>query len=317
MKHARKLSLALAFGLVAATAGCAHSSWKADHVRALKAGSQIATTALGDVEYAVVGEGLPFLSMHGTPGGYDSTTTFRKYFPPASPMKTIAVSRPGYLRTPLSSGATFEQQADLFAALLDTLKIDRVVVVATSGGGYDGLQFALRHPERCIALVMISPSMSYEPMPKDGIKRNGLMLSLQDFAVWSLTGLLVHGVKGRDPNDPAQTAYLKHGLPMSLVPAAARFEGRRNDRLQRSDPKVDQWPLERITVPTLILHGDADENSDYQASVKAAGRIPNAKLVTVKGGDHFMSITQMKAVHGHIGDFVRAANTPKAEAPAR
>ena len=36
----------------------------------------------------------------------------------------IAPSRPGYGRTPLSSGKTHEEAADLMAALLDELKID-------------------------------------------------------------------------------------------------------------------------------------------------------------------------------------------------
>jgi len=42
-------------------------------------------------------------------------------------MRVIAVSRPGYLGTPLADGETPEAQADLYAALLDTLGIARAV----------------------------------------------------------------------------------------------------------------------------------------------------------------------------------------------
>lgn len=49
--------------------------------------------------------------------------------------KFIIPSRPGYLRTPLSVDRTPKEQAEALAALLDTLKIDKVAVVGGSGGG--------------------------------------------------------------------------------------------------------------------------------------------------------------------------------------
>lgn len=119
----------------------AFSRWKSAHVRELEAGSQIMTTALGDIELAVAGKGMPYLSIHGTPGGYDQVLAGRRANPDADStnVMSIAVSRPGCLRTPLSSGKSFEQQADLLAALLDELKVDRALIAASSGGGYVGL----------------------------------------------------------------------------------------------------------------------------------------------------------------------------------
>lgn len=314
MKHVRKISFVLALVLLAAAAGYGHWSWMANHVRMLEANSQIMMTALGEIEYAVIGEGVPYLALHGTPGGYDQPLAARKAYPQDN-VKTITVSRPGYLRTPLSSGATFEQQADLFAALLDNLGIDRVVVVASSGGGYDGLQFALRHPERCIALVMLAPAMTYEPLPEGAPRKNEFLLSLQDFGIWALGDFVLWtgwGMRDRDHDDPVQLAYLKE-LTNSNIPAAARFDGRWNDKIQRSDPKVDLWPIERITVPTLFIHGDADENSDYQASQKAAARIPGAKLVTIENADHFMIITHARENSERIRQFVREVMTQGAD----
>ena len=60
-----------------------------------------------------------------------------------------------------------EAQADLYAALLDLLKIDSVVVIGLSGGGASALQFALRHPERCRGLILISAiSRQVPPLPR-------------------------------------------------------------------------------------------------------------------------------------------------------
>jgi pimeloyl-ACP methyl ester carboxylesterase len=45
-------------------------------------------------------------------------------------------------------------QADAFVQLLDHLGIDKVVVVGISAGAWSSLQFAVRHPDRCRALVL-------------------------------------------------------------------------------------------------------------------------------------------------------------------
>ena len=285
------------------------TAWRAELRETLVANSKVMKTGLGDIEYAVVGEGMPFLSLHGTPGGYDVALASRRANPSSVGVKTVTLSRPGYLRTPLSSGKTFEQQADLVAALLDELHIDRTVVIASSGGGYAGLQFALRHPSRCIGLVMIAPAMGYEALPEGPPERNAFMLFVEDFSIWAVGDLSGKWfMKDFDENDPTQVSFVKD-LATIRVPASLRFEGRRNDLFQRTDRAVDRWPLETITVPTLFIHGNADENSAYELSVQAAARIPNAKLVTIEGGDHFMPITHADKVRGAIGEFVGRLST--------
>ena len=42
----------------------------------------------------------------------------------------------------------------------------------------------------------------------------------------------------------------------------------------------------KITAPTLIIHGTDDAVVPYQYAVQASQTIPNAKLVTVEGGEH-------------------------------
>jgi 2-hydroxy-6-oxonona-2,4-dienedioate hydrolase len=296
--------------LVVVTVGVmfvAFSSWKSQHLHELDAGSRIMTTARGAVEYSVVGTGVPHLSIHGSPGNYTAALASRRAAPELyDDEMTITLSRPGYLRTPLSSGQTFEQQADLFAALLDKLAIDRAVVVASSGGGYDGLQFALRHPNRCIALVMQSTSVNYEPNPPERT-RSPFLRGLQDFGIWSMTLSDVAPalmVKDWNAKDPEQVAFFK-ALARGMIPIALHLDGARNDVAQRVDPNIDDWPLERITVPTLLIHGDADENSDYKGSVYVASKIPRAELVTFAGGDHFIPVTHVREVREHIRRFVR------------
>lgn len=278
------------------------SSWKAEHVRTLETESHIVTTARGDIEYAVEGQGLPFLSIHGSPGGYENGFAGRRAYPELyANMMSITASRPGYLRTPLSSGRTFEEQADLYAALLDELHIERAVIVANSGGGYVGLQFALRHPQRCIALVLMAPSASYEANAEGPPPR--LLWTPIDFLMWAADARMgATMMKGFDPNDTRQVQMLRSVRPL---PISSRVPGALNDGAQRKDPNIDHWPLATITVPTLLLHGDADENSNYQGSVRIASQVPGAKLITFHGGDHYFPITQLVAVQAHVREFLQ------------
>ena len=80
--------------------------------------------------------------------------------------RLLSCSRPGYLGTPLRSGRTFEQQADLFAALLDALGVDRAAVVTLSAGGPAGYLLAARHPDRVSALVALSSVTGRYDMPE-------------------------------------------------------------------------------------------------------------------------------------------------------
>ena len=316
MKTVGLMSIALCTGLILTCTPAQaqqqdYAAWKAERIRTLGAGGKLAHTKLGDIEYADVGQGIPSLSLHGTPGGYEVAIASRAATPAAETAGTrmISVSRPGYLRTPVESGRTFEQQADLFAALLDELKIDRVVVTASSGGSYAGLQFALRHPDRTIALVMFAPALGHEPMP-DGIVYDAAAFQAEDKQMRMIADAPpTMAFPGYDPKTPEEKSFLKTVL-LSRTPVDMHFVGRRNDFLQRSDPKVDQWPLEKIKVPVLIVHGTKDENSDYNLSVKAAARIPNAKLITLEGSDHFFPITRAADTRRHVHNFL--ANIPGA-----
>jgi pimeloyl-ACP methyl ester carboxylesterase len=84
------------------------------------------------MEYAVVGTGAPVLVLHGSPGGIDAAELMAGFLP-RDGIAAIVLSRPGYLGTELGDRTTIDQQADLLAALLDHLGIERAGVFSWSG----------------------------------------------------------------------------------------------------------------------------------------------------------------------------------------
>jgi len=107
--------------------------------------------------YEAAGQGFPCLFVHGGLGGGNGSATFRQFQTPrlAPYAEIIAFDRraAGQSETPLAA-YTFDAFVDDIAALLDHLGRERAVLMATSAGGPQILQFALTRPERVAALVL-------------------------------------------------------------------------------------------------------------------------------------------------------------------
>jgi hypothetical protein len=83
--------------LLIVAAGLIYAQYRSDLStarRELQAGSQIAHTAWGPVEYVVAGSGPAVLVIHGAGGGYSQVAAISKWLA-ASGFTTIAMSRFG------------------------------------------------------------------------------------------------------------------------------------------------------------------------------------------------------------------------------
>ncbi|MFQ5595888.1 MAG: alpha/beta fold hydrolase [Anaerolineae bacterium] len=254
-------------------------------------GSRVVETACGPIEYAAGGVGPPVLVVHGAGGGYDQGLAIARLA--STGFRWIVPSRFGYLRTPMPDDASPEAQADAFAALLDALDIPRAAVVAVSAGGPSALQFALRHPDRCTALVMVS-AVSVAALPGTPWMRPAYELAFRwDFIFWlmvkfarpALLALLGVNPAVQARLSPAERDWLAEFLQTAL-PVSLRRDGLLHDLTLC--PDLPRYPLERITAPTLVIHA-ADDSvipiSDSEFMVQA---IPDAQLVALRDGDHLL-----------------------------
>jgi pimeloyl-ACP methyl ester carboxylesterase len=55
-----------------------------------------------------------------------------------------------------------------------------------------------------------------------------------------------------------------------------------------SNPDMDNYPFEQVSVPTLILHAKDDPLSSFEKVKTMAQRIPNARLVQFETGGHVL-----------------------------
>lgn len=267
--------------------------WKRRQLLRIGEASKLLETALGPVEYSTWGRGPTVLIIHGSPGGYDQSLTFAKLIG-SQCCSFIALSRPGYLQTPLRVGQTPEQQADLYAALLDALGIERAAVIGISGGGPSSLQFALRHPERCRGLVLISTvSGRYDEvelrraLPRVRRFFNLVYNKLITFDPILYLLLLVVRMQP-DPDHMLSAEFLQ-----SVMLYRLRKVGYANDMAQFA--AMSPYPLEQIAAPTFVVHGTGDTEVPFEHAKRLASEIPNVKLLTVSDGKHLTFYT-----HSHI-----------------
>jgi pimeloyl-ACP methyl ester carboxylesterase len=112
-----------------------------------------AQTRQGPVEYRIVGQGPVILVLGGGHTNCHSPLGHEQFFLDQG-YQLLIPSRPGYGKTPSSTGRTAEAFADALVSLLDLLQLDSVIVVGISAAGPTALQLAGRHPER-VSKVML------------------------------------------------------------------------------------------------------------------------------------------------------------------
>ncbi len=271
--------------------------------------SKTIETSFGTLEYAVMSEGEPVLTVHGASGGFDQSIDMtgalagREY-------RLIAPSRFGYLRSSLPDHLTVAMQADAYAELLDYLGIDKVFVVGISAGAWSSLQFAIRHPDRCRALVLLVPA-NYLPA---GISIHGGAVARaifnSDFVAWAafkLMPILPGGMTGimlgtdaavlrtADPSEKARVRQvLDHLLPMS-----PRFGGMQFDL--KTAATHEPYPVERIACPLLAISAQDDGFGTAGRARSIASNVPGGRAIIFPTGGH--------ALIGHYADTLRESTT--------
>jgi pimeloyl-ACP methyl ester carboxylesterase len=270
-------------------------------------------TRFGTVQYAERGAGLPILVCHGVFGcradGIDGWWTrmlgegFRIIFP----------SRFGYFGSTLPPQETPADQAEVYVLLLDHLGIDRAAVLAYSAGSASALELALRHPDRVLGLTLANCRLG-GPTP------NKLLEPIQSTVygwerLWWLYRRLLPGTYGRMVGVPKD--YQPTPDDLETIRAVSELQFPLKPRKQGaifdgfvSNMVADRFGFEELTVPTLIVSAADDHWARHEYAVRAAGRIPGARLVTVDRGGHLF-VRHDGQVRTAIGSFIDAVVQPE------
>ncbi len=272
----------------------------------LQGRSQSAPTPFGEIQYVTGGHGNPVLVVHGGGGGWDqgellAATVLGDGF------HWIAPSRFGYPGSTLPSQATWDEQAHVYAALLDTLAVREVAVVALSQGGPSALLLALLHPERVTSLTCISCGIAtQEGQQQTGASQRGdaLMAIFQrDFPYW-LVSRVFQGFL-------LELMGVNREVRTSLTPAQRKLAGEFILRMNPASPRAagaafdNQAPMPggriaEIVAPVLLVHAEDDTLQLFANAEFAAARIAGARLLRFPRGGHLVVAVELDAVRREI-----------------
>lgn len=272
-------------------------------------------TPRGPVEYAEYGEGPAVLALHGAMGGWDQALLLARTLG-AGGHRFIGLSRPGYLGTALDLARSPEEQADLYAATLDALGVRDAAVMAVSGGGPSAIHFALRHPARCRGLVLVSTCggkvetrlpLAFHvlrlaarwPWLAGAMERKAAAVAPDAAAARSIPD---PSLRERTLRDPGAGPLLRELLASTSDRMARRLPGTLNDV---AVTRARAYPLERIAVPVLVVHGTRDPHVPFARHGKVlAERIPGAELVALEGGEHAAIFTHRDEARARVVQFL-------------
>jgi pimeloyl-ACP methyl ester carboxylesterase len=245
-------------------------------------------TIKGSIEYCIRGQGIPILFVHG---GHVNCreTIFQKGLDP-NKFCSIAPSRPGYGKTPLTDlNKTPKGTAALFIALLDYLKLHKVVVIGISAGGLTALEIAANYPDRVERLVLMSALTKkwFSKTDKVYIGGKRFFAPGTEGFTWALYRLFFKFFPTRMTT--IMFKALSNYRPVKFTPEEFK-ELKQMTLNMRSgygfhndlDQTIEQEILSRIECPTLILHSENDGAVDYSHALNAKNNIKNSKLVVLK-----------------------------------
>lgn len=265
--------------------------------RRIAAGSMIVETADGPLEYAEAGSGTPVLLIHGAGGGFDQSLLIaRQLLPPG--YRVVAPSRFGYLRTLLPADAGADRQAAAHMALLDHLGIDRAVVIGVSAGTPSAVSLARTHPDRVLALGLVSPAIHSPGAPRiDSTAGNRIVLNAifagSDFAFWALrrfanaTTLRFMGIPPELYNAAPEADRARvDEIIDAVAPLSLRLPGILNDGAVVD--ALGPYPLADLTVPVLMLCARDDLLTDCGEAERAGRAVPGVDVAILPSGGHLL-----------------------------
>ena len=256
-----------------------------------------ATLSTGVVlRYAAQGDpaGLPVVLLHGLSDSHPSYAPLMDELPESIRAYAPTTRGHGDSGKP-EQGYRLEDIAADVAAFMDAVGLQEAVIVGHSAGSYAAQRFAVDHPERTVALVLMGAFRGFAGEP-----------AIEEFR--SVVAQL------EDPVDPAfarefQESTITRPLPPGFldqvvaesckVPAYV-WKAALDGLLDAPPPAEDGT----ITAPTLILWGDRDAYCPREEQLRLADAIPGAELIVYEGTGHALHWEEPARAAADIAAFV-------------
>jgi non-heme chloroperoxidase len=257
------------------------------------------------------GSGQPMVFSHGWPLSADDWDAQMLFFLQHG-YRVIAHDRRGHGRSSQTAdGHDMDHYADDLAALTAHLNLENAIHVGHSTGGGEAVRYLARHGESrvvkavligAVPPLMVKNARNPEGLPKevfDGLQAQVATNRAQFYRDLPAGPFYGYSRAGAKVNEGVIQNWWRQGMMGS---AKAHYDG--IVAFSQTDFTED---LKRITVPTLVMHGDDDQIVPYtDSAVLTAKLVRNATLKLYKGYPHGMCTTNPEQINADLLAFIRS-----------
>jgi len=272
-------------------------------------------TTKDDIEiyYKDWGSGQPIVFSHGWPLCADDWDAQMMYFVNRG-FRVVAHDRRGHGRsTQTSEGHDMDHYADDLAAVTAHLDLKNCVHVGHSTGGGEVVRYLARHGEsraaKAVLIAAVPPLMVKTAANPGGLPKevfDGFQTQVatnrsqfyRDVAAGPFYGYNRPGAKS---SEGIIQNWWRQGM---MGGAKAHYDG--IVAFSQTDFTED---LKKISVPTLVMHGDDDQIVPYADSGPLSAKLlRRGTLKTYKGFPHGMPTTEAATINADLLAFIQSGD---------
>lgn len=223
------------------------------------------------------------------------------------------------LARPRADAYSLDDMAQDCVGVLDHLSIDKVHLVGRSMGGMIAQTIAATQPNRVLSLISIFSTTGSSKVGQPAKSTIRLLVTAPEAktrtdAVRAHLRITRHIAGTAYPiDDAAEAAIAARGWDRSAGDLAAG-SARQIQAIQRSGDRASR--LQKITAPTLVIHGDRDLMVAPSGGEATAAAIPSAQHVVIPGMGHHIHEDLVDVITGYIsGHTARASEGDARLAP--
>jgi non-heme chloroperoxidase len=256
------------------------------------------------------GHGAPVVFSHGWPLSSQAWED-QMLFLAEHGYRVIAHDRRGHGRSSQPwHGNDMNTYADDLATVIEALDLHGVTLVGHSTGGGEVARYIGRHGvdriARAVLIGAVTPQMQASDNNPDGVPmavfdgiREGVRTNRAQYFYDFTTPFYGFDRPGAQVSEGLRQSFLIQGMQCSIKSAYACVKA-----FSESDFTDD---LKKMTIPTLVIHGDADQIVPIATTARRAVEIlPQGRLSVYEGAGHAIPSTHKQQLNEELLAFLRS-----------